>query len=59
MSKTMQKGKNEFTVHVAGEYDYRFVCNKRDEVMEILKQRYIELMKQNLPVFGISKGNLK
>ena len=59
LSKTMQAGKNEFAIHVQGEYDYRFICDRRDEVIEILKQRYIEVRNQNLPIFGIVKGNLK
>lgn len=59
ISKTMSSGKSEFAVHVSGEYDYRFICDRRDEVIEILKQRFIELRNQNVPIFGIVKGNLK
>jgi intein-encoded DNA endonuclease-like protein len=38
ISKTTSSGsKNEFTVHVPSEYDYRFICDRREEVIDILK----------------------
>lgn len=49
----------EFTVHVGGEYDYRFVTEKRKEIIEILKIRHFELKNSNLPIFGIDRSNLR
>lgn len=38
VSKTTASGsKNEFTIHIPTEYDYRFVCDRREEVIDILK----------------------
>jgi hypothetical protein len=34
------------------------VC-RRDEIVEILKIRYAEKQQDNLPIFGIDKGNLQ
>jgi len=58
ISKTTIPGKIEFTLHVPSEYDYRFHSEKRDEIIEILKLRFLEMKRQNLPIFGISKANL-
>jgi hypothetical protein len=33
--------------------------DRRDEVIEILKIRFLEMKRENLPIFGISKGNLR
>ena len=34
LSKSTQSGNLEFVVHVKDEYDYRFVCDTRDELFE-------------------------
>jgi hypothetical protein len=44
---------------VPSEYDYRFFTDKREEIIEILKGRYIEKLAVNLPIFGIERQNLK
>lgn len=71
LSKTMGSNtKGEFTIHVPTEYDYRFISdryfnicilllNRRDEIFEVIKQRFVEKMQVNLPIFGIAKGNLR
>jgi hypothetical protein len=59
ISKCTAQGKNEFTLHVPSEYDYRFHSDRREEVIEILKLRYLEMKRENLPIFGIAKSNLK
>mmetsp|Transcript_23184 Transcript_23184/g.17611 ORF Transcript_23184/g.17611 Transcript_23184/m.17611 type:complete len:165 (+) Transcript_23184:141-635(+) len=58
ISKCIQPGKTEFTLHVPSEYDYRFHSDKREEIIEILKLRFLEMKRQNLPIFGINKNNL-
>jgi len=59
ISKCTAAGKNEFTLHVPSEYDYRFHSDKRDDVIDILKLRYLEMKRENLPIFGINKSTLK
>ena len=64
ITKTVSPSKNvlEFTLHVPREYDYRLVAikpDKRDEVMNIIKQAYIELMSKNLPIYGVTSKDLK
>ena len=39
--------------HVKDEYDYRFVCDKREELFDHLKECYFNLMNENLPIFGV------
>ena len=43
----------EFIVHVKDEYDYRFICEERDELFEALKQCYFNIMNDNLPIYGV------
>lgn len=43
----------EFIVHVKDEYDYRFICEERDELFEALKQCYFNIMNANLPIYGV------
>lgn len=59
ISKALLGKETEFTLHIAAEYDYRFHSEKREDIVAIIKARYIELMKQNLPIFGIPANNLK
>lgn len=58
-SKSTLDGCNEFVVHVTGEYDYRFICGYRDELIAALKKVYFDLTNSNLPVYGIPKKSLK
>lgn len=53
LSKSTQSGNLEFVVHVKDEYDYRFVCDTRDELFEQLKACYFHLMNANLPIYGV------
>lgn len=71
VSKTTVPGKNEFTIHVPTEYDYRFISERykigyiliiifrREEIIEFLKFKFMEKMQTNLPIFGIQKTNLR
>lgn len=58
MTKSTEKDNNEFIVHVKDEYDYRFTCEKREELFEHLKECYFNMMNDNLPIFGVP-GNVK
>lgn len=58
LSKSTESGNKEFVVHVKGEYDYRFICELRDEMFEQIKACYFHLMNENLPVYGVP-GKLK
>ena len=61
MTKTVEPSKNyqEFTVHVPTEYDYRFISDKRDEIMEIIKRVYHTNKGENMPVYHCSSKDLK
>lgn len=58
LSKSTESGNKEFVVHVKGEYDYRFICELRDDMFEQIKACYFHLMNENLPVYGVP-GKLK
>mgnify|MGYP000267457303 FL=1 len=53
LSKSTEAGNKEFVVHVKGEYDYRFICELREEMFEQIKSCFFLLQNQNLPVFGV------
>lgn len=64
ITKTVSPSKNasEFTLHVPREYDYRLVAikpDKRDEVLNVIKQAFLELMNKNLPIYGVTSKDLK
>ena len=58
LTKSSDENNKEFIVHVKDEYDYRFVCDLREELFEQLKSCYFNLMNQNLPIYGVP-GKLK
>jgi hypothetical protein len=58
LSKNTLPGNDEFVVHVADEYDYRFICPLRDELITSIKAVYFNAMNANLPIYGTDK-NLK
>jgi len=47
MTKTVWPSKctTEFTVHVPVSYDYRFVSDKREEIMDVIKTVYFVMKK--------------
>jgi hypothetical protein len=53
LSKSTVDKNNEFVVHVKDEYDYRFVCEKREELFEQLKACYFSITNKNLPIYGV------
>ena len=53
LTKSVEPGNMEFIVHVKDEYDYRFVCEMREELFEQLKSCYFNLMNANLPIYGV------
>ena len=53
LTKSTEMGNLEFIVHVKDEYDYRFVCDLREELFEQLKACYFTLMNANLPIYGV------
>ena len=54
----MLGAKNEFTLHVSKDYDYRFMSDRRNEIIDIIKHGYAEKFSENLPIFGIQKDKL-
>jgi len=61
MTKTVYPSKcvTEFTVHVPNTYDYRFVSEKREEIMDVIKKVYYNLKQSNCPVFHATSKDLK
>ena len=63
MTKTVPPSKNvqEFTVHVGGDtaYDYRFITEKREEIMNIIKRVYHFNKKTNVPVYHTDSKDLR
>lgn len=57
MTKSTELNNNEFICHVENEYDYTFICEKREELFEHLKECFFNIMNDNLPIFGVP-GNV-
>jgi Unconventional myosin tail, actin- and lipid-binding len=55
VSKATLGTKTEFTLHIKEGHDYRFVSERRAEIIELLKHHYADVMKQNLPIFAVEK----
>lgn len=55
VTKSLLGAKTEFIIHIPKEYDYRYLSEKRTEVIEILKHRFAEKMNDNLPIYGVEK----
>ena len=53
LTKSIEPDNKEFIVHVKDEYDYRFICELREELFEQLKSCYFNLMNANLPIYGV------
>lgn len=58
ITKTLKGTRNEFTLHINKEYDYRFMSDKRDEIITILKNHFAEKNGINLPIFGVDHTHL-
>ena len=61
ITKTAPPSKNvsEFTVHVPSSYDYRFISEARDEIMDVIKRAYYNLKRKNVPIFHVTSKDLK
>jgi len=58
-TKSTVDGCYEFIVHVKQEYDYRFVCEERDEFFAALKKVFYDVTGENLPIYGVPHAKLK
>lgn len=60
VTKTIAPSSNtrEFTIHLPEEYDYRYLSQRRDAIIDILKRRWFDIKKQNLPMFGTANKDL-
>lgn len=58
ITKNLKGARKEFTLHINKEYDYRFLSERRDEIINILKCHFAERNGINLPIFGVDKSNL-
>ena len=57
MTKSTELNNNEFICHVENEYDYTFICDKREELFDHLKECYFNIKNENLPIYGVP-GNV-
>lgn len=53
MSKPQDPENKEFVCHVKDEYDYRFVCENREDLFTSLKAVYFLQTNNNLPIFAV------
>ena len=53
LSRCSIEGSFEFVVHVDGEYDYRFICQKREELFDSFKAVYFKIKNENLPIYSV------
>jgi hypothetical protein len=58
ITKSLRGTRNEFTLHVNKEYDYRFMSERREEIIRVLKEHYATCNGINLPIFGVEKASL-
>eukprot|EP01022_Parablepharisma_sp_SALTPOND_P014116 TRINITY_DN18_c0_g1_i1.p1 TRINITY_DN18_c0_g1~~TRINITY_DN18_c0_g1_i1.p1 ORF type:complete len:414 (+),score=45.96 TRINITY_DN18_c0_g1_i1:323-1564(+) len=49
----------EFVLHVPSEYDYRYVGELQEEIVQVLKEVYLQNTGKNLPIYGVPGQNLK
>lgn len=58
LTKSTEQGNLEFIVHIKDAYDYRFICEQRDELFEQIKAVFFQTMNANLPIYKVN-GKLK
>ena len=46
-------------IHTSSEYDYRCVADNRNDIIQAIKQGYIQATGKCLPIFGVAPANLK
>ena len=63
VTKNIYKGQLvDMAIHVKDEYDYRFACNQREEIIQHLKQLLDHIVKnertgkQGLPIYAVEGG---
>lgn len=60
ITKTVPPSKaKEFTVHVPSTYDYRFITERREEIIDLIKRLYLIEHKKNVLMFHVTDKNLK
>lgn len=54
-TKNHQNGDvTDFIIHVDGEYDYRYLCNDRDHVIQTLRALHYNLKQEKLPIYSVN-----
>ena len=56
ITKSIDKGSEEFVIHFDHEYDYRFSSKFINEIIEALQRCYYDLTHKNLPIYGVHGG---
>ena len=44
---------DDFIIHVKDEYDYIFICKRREEVISAIQECYFKLKNKQLPVYAV------
>ena len=55
MTKNIKdENKDDFLIHVQGEYDYRFKSDDREMIFKLIIEQHTSLTNETLPVFGVN-----
>lgn len=59
ITKSKSKESTEFVLHIPSEYDYRFIGDKRDDIIQAIKESYAQACGKNMPIYGVPHHFLK
>jgi hypothetical protein len=59
ITKSKSRESTEFVLHIPSEYDYRYMSDRREDVIQALKEGYAVLSGKNLPIYGVPHHFLK
>ncbi len=59
VTKSKSKESTEFVLHIPSEYDYRYMSEQREAIIQVIKEGYARLATKNLPIYGVPHHFLK
>lgn len=59
LTKSLMTNSNQLIFHFKDRPDEELLTPKRDEIVFVLKHKYHQIVKENLPIYGVSSMNLK
>ena len=48
-----ENGESDLVVKIKDDYDYRFKCNKRQDLIKAIQIPYYKDLQTNLPIYGV------